>query len=333
MAQYLQMKKVFITANLPGKSVDLLRRDFHVEVFPEERPMTRTELLKGTKDAHAIITMLFDKVDRILIDSCQKLCVISNCAVGTENIDIPYATEKRIFVTNTPGVLTETTADLAWALILSVSRRLVEGDSFLRDGKFIGWRPLLLLGVNVYGKTLGIYGMGRIGTAVARRAKGFDMQVIYHSRRRNKDGERKIRAKYVDFPNLLKESDFLVITAPLNDESRGRFGIEEFRKMKRTSVLVNVGRGQIIKEKELAFALKEGIIWGAGLDVYEREPHVEEGLLELKNMVLIPHLGSATQETRTRMADIAVENVILALSGNIPKNLVNPKVLGENKKS
>ncbi|MGH7799914.1 MAG: 2-hydroxyacid dehydrogenase [Thermodesulfobacteriota bacterium] len=327
------MKKVFITANLPGKSVELLRRDFHVEVFPKERPATRNELLKGAKDAHAIITMLFDKVDRILIDSSQNLLIISNCAVGTENIDTPYATEKGIFVTNTPGVLTETTADLAWALILSVSRRLVEGDSFLRDGKFIGWRPLLLLGVNVYGKTLGIYGMGRIGTAVARRAKGFDMQVIYHSRRRNKDGVRKIRTKYVDFPNLLKESDFLVITAPLNEESRGRFGIEEFRKMKRTSVLVNVGRGQIIKEKELAFALKEGIIWGAGLDVYEREPYVEEGLLELKNIVLIPHLGSATEETRTRMADIAIENVILALSGNIPKNLVNPKALGENKKS
>lgn len=333
MAQYLRMKKVFITANLPGKSVELLRRDFHVEVFPKERPATRNELLKGAKDAHAIITMLFDKVDRILIDSSQNLLIISNCAVGTENIDTPYATEKGIFVTNTPGVLTETTADLAWALILSVSRRLVEGDSFLRDGKFIGWRPLLLLGVNVYGKTLGIYGMGRIGTAVARRAKGFDMQVIYHSRRRNKDGVRKIRTKYVDFPNLLKESDFLVITAPLNEESRGRFGIEEFRKMKRTSVLVNVGRGQIIKEKELAFALKEGIIWGAGLDVYEREPYVEEGLLELKNIVLIPHLGSATEETRTRMADIAIENVILALSGNIPKNLVNPKALGENKKS
>src|SRR5574341_918457 len=285
------MRKVFITANLPGKSVELLKRDFHGGVFPKERPATRNELLKGAKGAHAIITMLFDKVDKTLIDSCQNLLIISNCAVGTENIDIPYATEKRIFVTNTPGVPTETTADLAWALILSVSRRLVEGDSFLRNGKFIGWRPLLLLGVNVYGKTLGIYGMGRIGTAVARRAKGFDMQVIYHSRRRNKDGEKEIR------------------------------------KMKRTSVLVNVGRGQIIKEKELAFALKEGIIWGAGLDVYEREPHVEEGLLKIKNVVLIPHLGSATEETRTRMADIAVENVVLALSGNIPKNLVNPKVL------
>jgi len=321
------MKKVFITANLPGKSVELLKRDFHVEVFPEERPATRNELLKGANDAHAIITMLFDKVDRTLIDSCPNLRVISNCAVGTENIDIPYASEKRIFVTNTPGVLTETTADLAWALILSVSRRLVEGDSFLRDGKFTGWRPLLLLGVNVYGKTLGIYGMGRIGTAVGRRAKGFDMQVIYHNRRRNEEVEREIRAKHVDFLTLLRESDFLVITAPLNEESRGRFGIEEFRKMKRTSVLVNIGRGQIVKERDLAFALKEGIIWGAGLDVYEREPIVEKGLLELKNVVLIPHLGSATEETRTRMVDIAVENVILALSGDIPKSLVNPKVL------
>src|SRR3972149_6304869 len=245
------MKKVFITANLPGKSVELLKRDFHVEVVPEERPASRNELLKGAKDAHGLITMLFDKVDRTLIDSCQNLLIISNCAVGTENIDIPYATKKRIFVTNTPGVLTETTADLAWALILSVSRRLVEGDIFLRDGKFIGWRPLLLLGVNVYGKTLGIYGMGRIGTAVARRAKGFDMQVIYNNRRRNEEVEREIRANHVDYPTLLRESDFLVITAPLNEESQGRFGIEEFRKMKRTAVIVNVGRGQIIKENRL----------------------------------------------------------------------------------
>jgi len=322
-----QMKKVFITSNLPGKSVELLKRDFHVEVFPEERPATRNELLKGANDAHAIITMLFDKVDRTLIDSCPNLRVISNCAVGTCGRRCQISSVMNGMKGCSSRSVASSTSDLAWALILSVSRRLVEGDSFLRDGKFTGWRPLLLLGVNVYGKTLGIYGMGRIGTAVGRRAKGFDMQVIYHNRRRNEEVEREIRAKHVDFLTLLRESDFLVITAPLNEESRGRFGIEEFRKMKRTSVLVNIGRGQIVKERDLAFALKEGIIWGAGLDVYEREPIVEKGLLELKNVVLIPHLGSATEETRTRMVDIAVENVILALSGDIPKSLVNPKVL------
>jgi glyoxylate reductase len=323
------MKKIFITANLPGKVAEPLKRDFLVEVFPHERTPTESEIQKGVKDAHAIISTVSDRIDKTVIDSSRHLMIISNCGVGFENIDVSYATEKGIFVTNTPGVLTEATADLAWALIFSVARRVVEADSFLREGKFNGWRPSLLLGLNVYGKTLGIYGMGRIGTAVGRRAKGFRMQVIYHNRKRNEEGERETGASYVDFPTLLRESDFLVITGPLNEESRERFGIEEFRKMKRTSVLINVGRGQIVKEKELSLALKEGIIWGAGLDVYEREPAVEEGLLELKNVVLLPHLGSATEETRKRMAEMAVENVILALGGKIPLNLVNPKVLGE----
>jgi glyoxylate reductase len=318
------MKKVFITANLPGESVAILRKDFYVEVFPEERPPTEDELLKGAKDAYALITMLSDKVDRTLIDSCPNLRVVSNCAVGTENIDIPYAAKKGIFITNTPDILTETTADLAWALVLSVSRRVLEGDSFVRERKFIGWGPSLLMGLNIYGKTLGIYGMGRIGTAVGRRARGFDMEVIYYNRNRNADAEKGIRARYADFSTLLRESDFLVITAPLNEYSRGRFGAEEFGLMKRTSVIVNVGRGQIIKEKELALALKKGIIWGAGLDVYEKEPIVEEELLGLKNVVLLPHLGSASQETREKMAEMAVENVILGLSGKTPRNLVNP---------
>ncbi|MER3447125.1 MAG: D-glycerate dehydrogenase [Candidatus Dadabacteria bacterium] len=318
------MKKVFITANLPGRAVEILKRDFHVEVFPEERAPTRDELIEGAKDAHALITMLSDRVDRTLIDSCPNLRVVSNCAVGTENIDIKYATKRGIFVTNTPGILTETTADLAWALVLSISRRVIEGDSFIRGGGFIGWRPSLLMGLSVYGKTMGIYGMGRIGAAVGRRARGFDMGVIYHNRNRNKEAEEGIKARYVDFSTLLRESDFLVITAPLNEDTRGRFGTQEFRQMKRISVIVNVGRGQIIREKELALALKEGIIWGAGLDVYEREPIVEAELLGLRNVVLLPHLGSASQETREEMAEMAVENVIMALNGRMPRNLVNP---------
>jgi glyoxylate reductase len=321
------MKKVFITANLPGNAVESLRKDFHVKIFPHERTPTQNELKKYAKDAHAIISMVSDRIDKTVIDSCPNLMIISNCGVGFENIDVSYATEKGIFVTNTPGVLTEATADLAWALIFSVARRIVEGDSFLREGNFNGWRPSLLLGFNVYGKTLGIYGMGRIGTAVGRRAKGFRMRVIYHNRKRNEEGEREIMADYVDFPTLLGESDFLVITGPLNEHSRGRFGIAEFRKMKKTSVLVNVGRGQIVKERELAIALKEGIIWGAGLDVYEREPLVEEGLLKLNNVVLLPHLGSATVETREKMAEMAIENVNLTLNGKIPLNLVNPGIL------
>lgn len=322
------MKKVFITASLPGDAIELLKRDFLVEVFPdEERSPTRDELVEGARDAHALITMVVDRADRSLIDACPNLKVISNCGVGTENIDISYATQKGIFVTNTPDVLTETTADLAWALILSVSRRVVEGDSYVRGGKFIGWRPSLLLGQNIHGKTLGIYGMGRIGTAVGRRANGFNMGVIYSNRGRNEEGERETGAEYVNFPTLLKESDFVVITSPLNESSRGRFGLEEFRKMKRRSILVNVGRGQIVKERELVVALQEGIIWGAGLDVYEREPVVEEELLSLNNVVLLPHLGSASQETRERMAGMAAEGVVMVLKNQVPKNLVNPGVL------
>jgi glyoxylate reductase len=321
------MKRVFITAELPGKGVGLLRRDFHVEVFPEDRSPTWEELLMGARDAHALITMVSDRIDKKLIDSCPNLRVISNCGVGYENIDVTYATEKGIFVTNTPGVLTETTADLVWALMFSVARRIVEGDSFIREGRFKGWRPTLLMGVDVYGKTLGIYGMGRIGTAVGRRAKGFGMRVIYHNRRRNEESEREVGAMYVDFPTLLEESDFLVITAPLNDDTRGRFGLKEFRRMKRTSILINVGRGQTVREGELATALREGVILGAGLDVYEREPLVEEGLLGLKNAVLLPHLGSASRETRERMADMAVEGVDTVLRGRVPRNLVNPGVI------
>lgn len=229
-------------------------------------------------------------------------------------------------VTNTPDVLTETTADLAWTLLMSVARRVVEGDASVRGGEFKCWHPSLLLGRNIHGKTLGIFGMGRIGAAVARRATGFNMRVIYWSRSRKEESERGTGAVYVDFPRLLEESDFIVITSPLNEETRGRFGLEEFRRMKTTSIIVNVGRGPIIKEGELVSALRDGLIWGAGLDVYENEPEVNGELIELENTVLLPHIGSASQETRESMIDMAVVSVELALGGKTPGHLVNPEV-------
>ncbi|MCK5391137.1 MAG: D-glycerate dehydrogenase [Deltaproteobacteria bacterium] len=321
------MKKIFITSQYPGESLIRLSGKYDVEVFPKTTLPTREELLENAKGSFALITTVSDLVDKKVIDSCPDLKIVSNSGVGYENVDIPYATEKGVFVTNTPNVLTETTADLAWALMFSVARRIVEADAYVREGKFTCWHPSLLLGMDVHEKTLGVYGMGRIGTAVARRTKGFNMRVIYQNRGRNQIAEDETGATFVDFETLLKESDFIVITAPLTEETRGRFGLGEFQKMKSTSIIVNVGRGPIIKESELATALKEGAIWGAGLDVFENEPQVNNELLEFKNTVLLPHIGSASIETRERMIDMAVQSVELALRGEVPKHLVNPEVL------
>ncbi len=321
------MKKIFVSAQYPGDSLERLRKDYEVLEFLGNRLPTRKELLEGARGSSAVITTVSDTIDREFMDLLPDLKIVSNCGVGYENIDVDYATRKGVMVTNTPDVLTETTADLAWALMLSVGRRVVEGDSYVRGGEFRCWHPSLLLGRNIHDKTLGIFGLGRIGTAVARRAKGFNMRVLYRSRRRKEDAEKETGAVYAEFSEMLRESDFIVITAPLTEETRGRFGLDEFRMMKTGSVIVNIGRGPIIKEKELVTALKDGLIWGAGLDVYEYEPEVDEELLKLKNTVLLPHIGSASQETRVNMIDMAVDSVELALEGRTPLHLVNPGVL------
>ncbi len=322
------MEKIYVSAQYPGEPLDRLKKEYRVEEFLGERLPTRAELLEGASGSAAVIATVSDQIDKEFIDLLPGLRIVSNCGVGYENIDVLYATEKGVMVTNTPDVLTETTADLAWALMMSVARRVIEGDDYVREGKFRCWHPSLLLGQNIYGKTLGIYGMGRIGAAAARRAGGFGMRVIYHNRKRNEVAEMETGAVYADFPELLKESDFIIVSSPLNKGTRGRFGIEEFRQMKPTSIIVNVGRGPIIKENELAEALRNGLIWGAGLDVYENEPEVHHELLKLNNTVLLPHIGSASRETRVRMIDMAVESVELALGGKTPKHLVNPEVLG-----
>lgn len=321
------MKKVFVTSQYPGDSVKRLSQKYDVVVYEKTTLPTRAELLNHAKDSSALITTVSDIIDKELIDQSPELKLVSNAGVGYENVDIPYATKKGIFVANTPHVLTETTADLAWALMFSVARRIVEADEYVRAGEFTCWHPSLLLGMNIHNATLGIFGMGRIGGAVARRAKGFNMRVIYQNRSRNEEAESETGARYVDFETLLKESDFLVITAPLTDETRGQFGMEEFKKMRQGSIIINVARGPIVKEAELAKALQEGIIWGAGLDVFENEPDVNEEILKLKNTVLVPHIGSASIQTREKMINMAVESVELALSGEIPENLVNPEVL------
>ena len=324
------MKKIFVSASYPGDSIARLAENYNVAVFDMNRVPTYEELEFQSEGSSALITTVADIVDKNVIDLSPDLKIIANAAVGYENIDVPYATENGIFVANTPGVLTETAADMAWALLMSVARRIAEADSFVRSGQFICWLPTLMLGLNVYGKTLGVFGMGRIGGAVARRAAGFNMKVIYNNRGRNEKAEKETSAGFVDFPTLLKESDYLVVTTPLTPETRGRFGLAEFRQMKSDSVIVNVGRGPIIKERELAEALKEGLIWGAGLDVFEEEPKVDPELLKQERVVLAPHIASASRETREEMIDMAVRSVELALEGGVPEHLVNPQVLGVN---
>lgn len=321
------MKKVFVSAKYPGNSINRLAEKYDVVVFDKNRVPTSQELSFQSQGSSALITTVSDIIDKKLIDQLPDLKIIANAAVGYENIDIPYATEKGIYVSHTPNVLTESVADMAWALILSVGRRIVEADEYVRAGRFTCWLPDLLLGLNIHNKTLGVFGMGRIGRAVARRGTGFGMKIIYNSRSLNEEAEKQIGASFVDFPALLEESDYLVITTPLTTETRGRFGLSEFKQMKKESVIINVGRGPIIKEAELAEALKDGFIWGAGLDVFENEPGVNSELLKQKNAVLAPHIASASRETREKMIDMAVQSVEHALDGMTPESLVNPEVV------
>ena len=317
--------RVFVTRLIPEKGINLLKIFCQtVEINPYDRSLTHDELLHHVKDSDAILTMLSDVIDARLINEAVKLKVIANYAVGYDNIDIKTATERGIFVTNTPGVLTDSTADMAWALLFSITRRVVEGDKYTRAGKFVGWEPMLLLGGDLVGKTLGIVGAGRVGTAMAMRSMGWLMKVLYTSRSsRNTVLEESLCARRVSLDTLLRESDFVSIHVPLTGETRHMIGAKELSLMKKTAYLINTARGAVIDEEALVNALKNKQIAGAGLDVYEEEPKLKPGMKELDNVVLAPHLGSATIETRTRMAVIAAENIISVLKGERPKNCVN----------
>lgn len=313
--------KVFITYKIPESGINLLKEKFDVDVYEGERFLTKQEMMERVKDADAVVTQLRDPVDKEFIDAGKKLKIIANYAVGFNNIDVEYAKQKGIYVTNTPDVLTEATADIAWALILAVARKIIPADKFTREGKFEGWKPNLFLGYEIYGKTLGIIGMGRIGKAVARRAMGFGMKIIYHNRKRVED-DYKYNAKYVDLETLLKESDYISINAPLTNETYHLLNKERLSLLKKNAILVNTARGPIIDEKALYELLKDGKIAGAGFDVYENEPEITKGLEKLDNVVLLPHIGSATYETREKMSIMVAENIIDALEGKIPRNLV-----------
>ncbi|HXL03144.1 MAG TPA: D-glycerate dehydrogenase [Candidatus Atribacteria bacterium] len=320
--------RVLVTRRIPQEGLNILEESCQVEVSEYDGVLPREILLQKVKGVDGILCLLTDNIDRKVMEAAgQSLRVISNYAVGYDNIDIEEATRRRIMVTNTPGVLTETTADLTWALLMAVARRIAEGDRFVREGKFREWEPLLFLGDDVYGATLGIIGLGRIGQAVARRARGFNMQVIYFSHHRLEDKEKELGVTYYPFLELLAQSDFITLHVPLTRETYHLIGEEELKMMKKESYLINTSRGSVIDEKALIRALKEGWIRGAALDVFEQEPQVEPELLELEEVVLTPHLGSASRTTRTKMAILAANNLALALRGEIPPYLVNLDVV------
>jgi glyoxylate reductase len=313
--------KVLVTREIPEAGLRLLA-DFDVTLL-SERPPTRDELLEAVRGASGVLSTATEKMDGEVMDAAgEGLRVIANMAVGYDNIDVEAASERGVVVTNTPGVLDETTADVAFMLILAAARRLGEGERLLRAGKWEWWGPKQLRGLDVWGKRLGVVGLGRIGQAVARRARGFGMEILYHNRSRNEEAEKELGARYLDLDDLLRESDFVSIHTPLTDETRHLIGERELGLMRETAVLVNTSRGPVVDEAALADALQDGRIFAAGLDVYEEEPKVHPRLLELENAVLAPHIGSATIETRDRMATLAAENLRAVLQGEQPKNPV-----------
>lgn len=316
------MKKIIVTQKLPYPVEDAFK-NYNLFYNSKDEQLSRSNLLKEIEDADGVISMLSDKIDKEVIDAGKQLKIIVNYAVGYNNIDTQYAKSKGIIVCNTPHILTETTAELAFALMISVARRIVEAEKFTREGKFVGWTPNLFLGTDLYRKRVGIYGFGRIGQAFARCCRGFDMEIVYTGRSRKYDGELLTNAKFVSFDELVSTSDFIVITAPLNETTKYAFTLDTFKKMKRNAIFINVGRGPIVKEADLAYALKNRLIRAAGLDVYEFEPEICKDLFELDNVVLLPHIGSATEETRFNMAELCVNSIISYLENGItPWNMV-----------
>ncbi|MCA0150802.1 D-glycerate dehydrogenase [Rossellomorea vietnamensis] len=315
---------IYITRKLPEAVVAPLIKNFEVEMWErEDAPVPRDILLKKAEKASALLTMLTDKVDRELLQDASQLKVVANLAVGFDNIDLEAAKEKGVTITNTPDVLTETTADLTFALLMATARRIVEADRYIKEGKWKSWSPLLLAGMDIHHKTIGIVGMGSIGEAVARRAKGFNMEVLYHNRSRKSEVEETLGVRYVSFNDLLAQSDFVLVLAPLNEETQGMFQEDQFTKMKETAIFINAARGAIVNEAALEQALKRGDIAGAGLDVFETEPINEDHpLLQLDQVVAIPHIGSSSKDTRHDMMSLCVENIQAVLNGDNPKTAV-----------
>ncbi len=324
------MAEIFITRRVFRGVIDILEKEGHtIDINDSDRILPARELVKRAHGKTGLICLLNDSIDSVVMDKLSSLKVISNIAVGYDNIDIVAATQRGIMVTNTPGVLTETTADLVFALLLGAARRIPEADQFIRAGKFKNWQLLQPhMGVDIYEKTLGIVGMGAIGQAVAKRAtKGFDMRVIYFSSSRKERAEKEFGAEFVTFNELLSLSNFISIHVPLTEKTKHMFSTEAFKKMKNTAILINTARGPVVDETALVEAIKDGQIRGAALDVFEEEPSIHPELIKMEeNVVLAPHIGSASIETRLRMAKMAARNMVQGLKGNRPPNLVNKRL-------
>jgi glyoxylate reductase len=322
--------KAYIARRLPQPAIDIVAAACDYTIWDsEDQAVPREVLLRECAAVDGVLTILSDRIDAEFLDAAARCRVVSNMAVGYDNVDLPLLTQRGVLLTNTPGVLNETTADLTWALLMAAGRRIVEGQKLIEAGKWSSWSPMFMVGQDIFGATLGIVGAGRIGSAVARRAAGFDMRILYHNRRPAPELESQTGAEYRALDDLLRESDYIVVLVPLTSATRGMFGTREFALMKPTAVFVNAARGPIVKELELAEALKQGRPWAAGLDVFEQEP-IGPGhpLLGLPNVVAVPHIGSATVATRTRMATTAATNLVAALTRQPVPNPVNPEVLG-----
>jgi len=321
-------KSVYVTRAIPDATIAVLREHFDVEVNPDEHALTRKELLHAVRGRSAIVTLLTDKIDGEVLDAAGTACrIVANYAVGFNNFDLEAATRRGVIMTNTPGVLDDATATHAWALLLATARRVSESERYVRAGKWEGWSPMAFIGQDVDGKTLGIAGLGRIGSKFARKAAAFDMKLIYTDARRNEAFERETGARFVNKATLLHESDYLSLHLPLLPETHHYIGAAELAMMQRNAVLINAARGPLVDEKALVSALQNRVIWGAGLDVFEDEPMLAPGLAALENVVIVPHIASATRQTRLAMGKIVTDNVIRVLNNETPLNCINPQVL------
>jgi glyoxylate reductase len=316
------MKPIVTVTNIfPQVALDKLSSEYDLKI--NRTSLTKEELKQKVSGSDAVISYLTDRIDQDIIDRGTKLKIIANFGAGFNNVDVNYASKRGIWVTNTPDVLHETTADLTWAMILGTARRIISADQYMREGKFQGWGAKLFLGGDVYEKTIGIIGLGEIGRSVAKRAIGFNMRILYHQRNRLPlEEEQKLNVEYATFENILQKSDFLTLHVPLTEETEYMIGNDELALMKKTAYLIHTARGKVIDDYALVAALKEGRLAGAALDVYENEPEVTEGMTELKNLMLLPHIGSASFKTREKMGLLVADNVIDALSGKIPRSLV-----------